>query len=118
MADAYCRGNTFALDYIAGNHYEMVEARFYWSHSKQQAICYYCGGCFDLPQIQDNSKIQHARYRPQCDYINRYLGPEIVQLVQEHFCQEEIPEELLTDVVKAKRDSVVVEHEAEDSKSR
>jgi len=118
MADAYRRGYTFELEYIAGSHYEMVEAGFYWSHNKQQAICHYCGGCFEIQQIQSNSKIQHARYRPQCDYINRYLGLEVVQMVQEHFCQEEIPEELITDIVEAKQDSMVVENEAEENKSR
>jgi len=119
MADVHSRGRTFECEGIAGNHYEMVEAGLYWAHNKEQAVCYYCGGCFEIQQIQDNSKIQHARGRPQCDYINRYLGPEVVQMVQEYFCQEEIPEELITNIVEAKQDSAVVENvEAEENKPR
>jgi len=115
MDDPYRRGYTYELSYVYGNRTEMIGAGFYWAPNKEQVVCYYCGGSFDLAQVQTNAVIQHARYRPHCDYINRYLGSEVVQLVQEHFAQEEIPEELITEV---KQEPAVAESKAEDDPSR
>jgi len=118
MTDAYRRGYTFEMGYIAGNSNEMASAGFFWSHTKQQAICFYCGGCFELQEVQRNSKIQHARFRPQCDYINRYLGPEVVQMVQEHFCQEETPDELITNITVPRQELEVAKNEEKEDQVR
>ena len=119
MADAYRRSCTFDDAEIAAHHDEMVDAGFYWSPKREQVVCYYCWGCFEIDQVQSNSKIQHARGRPNCEYINKCLGSEVVKLVQEYFCQEEIPEELITNVVTAKQDSAEVERtNAEGDKPR
>ena len=106
MTDAARRGYTLDIWKVAGNHNEMVGAGFYWSQAREQVVCYYCGGCFDIEQVQHNSRIQHARGRPKCDYINRCLGAEAVALVQEYYCQERIPDDLITNVVEAMQDVV------------
>jgi len=118
MADAYRRGYTFEISYLMGNASEMASAGFFWSHTKQKVICFYCGGCFELEEVQRNSKVQHARFRPQCDYINRYLGTEVVQMVQEHFCQEEVPDELITNITAPRQEPEVAKSEAKEDQVR
>jgi len=100
MGDIARRLYTLDAWKIAGNRGEMADAGFYWAQAREQVVCYYCGGCFDIAQVQYNSKIQHARGRPKCDFINRCLGADAVAVVQEYYCQEQIPAELITNVVK------------------
>ena len=100
MGDIARRLYTLDAWKIAGNRGEMADAGFYWAQAREQVVCYYCGGCFDTAQVQYNSKIQHARGRPKCDYINRCLGADAVAVVQEYYCQEQIPAELITNVVE------------------
>jgi len=104
MGDVKRRLYTFDAGKIAGNRNEMARAGLYWAPAREQVICYYCGGCFNTAQVQTNSRIQHARGRPKCDYINRCLGAEAVALVQEYYCQEQIPAELITNVVEVVQD--------------
>ena len=104
MGDVKRRLYTFDAGKIAGNRNEMARAGFYWAQAREQVVCYYCGGCFSTAQVQTNSRIQHARGRPKCDYINRCLGAEAVALVQEYYCQEQIPAELITNVVEVVQD--------------
>ena len=106
MADAARRGYTLEAWKVAGNHNEMTQAGFYWAQAREQVVCYYCGGCFNNEQVQNNSKIQHARGRPKCDYINRCLGADAVAVIQEYYCQEQIPDELITKVVGEMQDVV------------
>jgi len=100
MGDIARRLYTLDAWKIAGNRGEMADAGFYWAQAREQVVCYYCGGCFDTAQVQYNSKIQHARGRPKCDYINRCLGADAVAVIQEYYCQEQIPAELITNVVE------------------
>jgi len=100
MGDIARRLYTLDAWKIAGNRGEMADAGFYWAQAREQVVCYYCGGCFDVAQVQYNSKIQHARGRPKCDFINRCLGADAVATVQEYYCQEQIPVELITNVVE------------------
>jgi len=104
MVDGACRQYTFEINQIIGDHKKMASAGFYWAQRREQVVCYYCGGCFDLEQIQRNSRIQHARGRPKCDYINRCLGAENVALVQEYFCQEQIPNALIISAVEVTKE--------------
>jgi len=106
MADAGHRMYTLDTWKIAGRRDEMVEAGFYWAPAREQVVCYYCGGCFNTEQVQYNSKIQHARGRPECDYINRCLGSDAVAVVQEYYCQDQIPAELITNVIEVMQEFV------------
>jgi len=100
MGDIERRLYTLNAWKIAGNRNEMARAGFYWAQAREQVVCYYCGGCFNTSQVQSNSKIQHARGRPKCDYINRCLGADAVEVIQEYYCQEQIPAELITNAIE------------------
>jgi len=85
MSDAKARLETFEKSGIKGNYKEMVGAGLYWSWEPNKVRCYYCSGDLDTSKTVQNWQVQHARWHPQCEYINRCLGYEVIKEVQEYY---------------------------------
>jgi len=85
MGDAKVRFETFEKSGMKANYEEMVGAGLYWSWEPNKVRCYYCYGEFDTSKIVKNWQVQHACWHPECEYIKRCLGYEVMKEVQEYY---------------------------------
>ncbi|CAF0850387.1 unnamed protein product [Adineta ricciae] len=58
-----------------------VNAGFYYTGVKTIVRCFYCNNALQNWQPNDDPKIEHARFYPQCAYIRQYIGEELYQAV-------------------------------------
>jgi len=62
-----------------------ASAGFFWTGRYRGIECYYCGGQLVPVDPYGNRFIEHARRYPDCQYINRYLGPQMVKVITEYY---------------------------------
>lgn len=62
---------------------DLVRAGFFYTGTKTIVTCFYCNGSLQNWGATDNPTVEHARWFPNCAYIQQLCGPEFYQRIQE-----------------------------------
>lgn len=62
---------------------DLVRAGFFYTGSETVVTCFYCNGSLQNWGATDNPTIEHARWFPNCAYIQQLCGPEFYRRIQE-----------------------------------
>ncbi|XP_064478326.1 E3 ubiquitin-protein ligase XIAP-like isoform X1 [Ornithodoros turicata] len=83
-----------------GNTRKMVKAGFFYTGTEDRTMCFQCGNSLCGWDVDDDPLLEHARWFPECPYVELQLG---------HLA--------INDVRQTHRDLIAERHEAEISKS-
>ena len=62
---------------------DLVRAGFFYTGTKTVVTCFYCNGSLQNWGATDNPTIEHARWFPNCAYIQQLCGPDLYRRIQE-----------------------------------
>lgn len=93
---------------------ELALAGFFYSGTGNSVTCFYCGGSLHKWGENDNPKIEHARWFPDCLYAKHLCGDQLhakIQLTKKQLTIEKnnIDKEMLVRLVNARLDLPIVQ---------
>jgi len=59
-----------------------ANAGFYYTGKSTNVRCFYCNGALQNWMKNDDPKVEHARWYPQCDYIRQYIGKDLYEAIR------------------------------------
>jgi len=80
--DAEARKKTFVNWTRTQPVSDMVNAGFFYSGNRDNAICFYCGGNLRNWEDDDIPKNEHARWFPKCQFMINTFGTDFINGVQ------------------------------------
>ncbi|CAF3039959.1 unnamed protein product [Rotaria socialis] len=101
--------NNNTWTYTSPTVHDLAEAGFFYAGYGNLVICFYCGGSLKHWGANDNPKVEHCRWFPNCLYAKHLSGDDLYERIQIRKNQLEIQnnridDEILKRLIQARLD--------------
>ena len=85
FANVVKRVDSFNNAHLPCDAKDAARAGFYWLGVADHIKCYYCNGGLRRLSPFDNLFVEHAKWFPHCEHINRTLGVPLVRRIAKYY---------------------------------
>jgi len=85
FANMVKRADSFDNTHLPCDAKDAARAGFFWLGIADRIKCYYCNGGLRRLSPFDNLFVEHAKWFPHCEHINRTLGVPLVRRIARYY---------------------------------